>query len=112
VIYSAFAPVAMWDAVGRVSREQLEALKRRLAHPDLLQIERNFNCAVFHFFTDVQAVRHEEEGLPEVFSRAFAEVLEPYDEFSYLPAGYLDVDFDSKERLDTAFEGNWFYFWR
>ena len=112
VAFSAFAPIAREEADSQISEEQINALKNRLADPDLWVISRNFGSVTFLFYTDEQVANHEACGHKELYARKYFEILKPYDEFGYLEEGDFSVNFDSKQNFDDNYESNWFYYSR
>jgi hypothetical protein len=112
VVFSAFAPIARQDADGRISKDQVDALKRRIANPDLWEISRYFGYVTFMFYTDAQAKEYAEKGKQSEYSRMYFEILKPYDEFDYLSQNQFAVAFDSKQNFDDNYQSNWYYYYK
>lgn len=112
VVFSAFAPIAKAEADSRLSEQQIEALKNRLANPDLWKILRFFGHVTFMFYTEKQAATYEANGQKELYGRKYFEILKPNDEFGYLFPDEFPVSFDSKQNFDDNYESNWYYYYK
>ena len=112
VIFSAFESVARIEANEKVSDDALEQLKQQIKNPDLWTISRLFDGVTFFFFTDAQVKSYESKGARQQYSKEYARLVAPYDEFGYLAKTGIHVRFDSKENFDTNYKGNWFYYYR
>ena len=112
VIFSAFEEVARIEANERVTKDDLERLKQRLANPELWTIDRIFDCVTFFFYTDAQSAASKERGLAEQYSQEYARLVASYDEFGYLARVGVAVYFNSKENFDTNYQSNWHYFYK
>jgi hypothetical protein len=62
VVFSAFVPLARWEADDQITDLQVKALKTRIGNPDLWEISRSFGSVTFFFYTDAQAKLHEKNG--------------------------------------------------
>lgn len=112
VVFSAFAPIAIEEAVGRLSEQDVNSMKRYIQNPDLWDVLRCFRQIVFLFYTDSQVAKYIKSGkLPEYRELCY-KLLKPYDEFGYLVEGDLQVSFDSKQNFDKNYQGNWFNYFR
>ncbi len=112
VVFSAFAPLAREEANGKLSEDEIEALKNQLANPDLWVISRFFGHVTFMFYTDAQVVKHEANGQKEAYARKYLEILKPNDEFGYLSADNFTVSFDSKQNFDDNYNSNWYWYYK
>lgn len=112
VVFSAFAPIAKQETDSQLSEEQINALKNRIANPDLWVISRCFGHVTFMFYTDEQAKTHEAKGQKEIYARMYFEILKAYDEFGYLVEKDFAVNFDSKQNFDDNYESNWYYYYK
>lgn len=110
VVFSAFAPIAKEEADSRLSEEEVEALKTRIANPDLWVIHRCYGQVTFMFYIDAQARAYEAKGQKELYARMYFEILKPYDEFGYLEEEEFAVSFDSKQNFDDNYGSNWYWY--
>jgi hypothetical protein len=110
VIFTSFESVARLEANGRVTDRDLERLKKRMNDEDLWKIRPRFAGVTFFFYTDAQLRVHEADGFRERVAKAYAELVAPYDEFGYLAKRGVLVELDSKERFDSVYQSNWFYY--
>lgn len=111
VVFSAFSPIAREEANERISNDQIQDLKKRIANPELWEISRCFAQVTFFFFTTEQKERHEANGNKAEYSRMYFALLKPNDDFGYLSEKDFEVNFDSKEILNARYHGNlyWYY---
>ena len=112
VVFSAFAPIAKAEADSKLSEQQIEALKNRLANPDLWVISRCFGHVTFMFYTNEQVSKHEANGEKEEYAGKYFEILKPKDEFGYLSLQDFIVSFDSKQNFDDNYKSNWYYYYK
>jgi hypothetical protein len=110
VIFSAFAPIAMEEANGRIPQEEISALRTKLANPEVWEIRKNFRSATFLFLTDLQAELAATRGLKEIYTDRYFELIKNHDEFGYLKREKFRVHFDSKENFDTKYGSSWFHY--
>ena len=110
VVFAAFAPLARWEAVGRVTEADLEARIRDAGVPDLWGVKTCFDGIVVFVHTDAQVT--EAEARREACVAAVLDLLGPHDPFGVLTLDTLRLSFDSKERFDRDFGGSWFGYWR
>lgn len=112
VVFSAFAPLAREEADGKISESEIDALKRRIANPELWTISRYFGHATFMFFTNAQAKEHAAIGKQAEYARMYLEILKPHDEFNYLAQDCFTIAFDSKQNFDDNYQSNWYYYYK
>lgn len=110
VVFSAFEGVARIEANGRVTKREAEKLQRSLNNENLWLIRPAFDGVVFFFHTNAQVQEAEANGLREIYTREYARMVEPYDEFGYLQRRGIPIGFDSKQNFDANFQSNWFYY--
>jgi hypothetical protein len=112
VIFVAFEPVARIEANEKVTDEEIDRLKAKLANEELWEISRCFDSVTFFFYTDAQVKQHEAAGLKDVYAQEYSHLVQPHDEFGYLQKRGVSVYFDSKENFDTNYESNWYYYYK
>lgn len=110
VVVSAFAPLARWEAVGRVPEADLETGVRRAGLPDVWTVRSQFDGVVVFVHTDAQVT--EAEARRDACTTAVLDLLAPHDAFGVLTPDTLRLSFDSKETFDRDFDGSWFGYWR
>jgi hypothetical protein len=110
VIFSAFEPVARTDANWLIADSAIQRLKGSLNDNNLWEIRRGFESATFFLYTDTQVKAYESAGARDRFTREYAKLAAPYDDFGYLAKRPLSVLLDSKETFDTTYKSNWFYY--
>lgn len=112
VVFSAFAPLAMEEADSKITKREIDSLKRRIGNPDLWEISRCFGHVTFMFYTDAQVEEYAAQGKKKEYARKYFELLKPHDEFGYLSEDDFAVHFDSKQNFDDNYKSNWFYYCR
>jgi hypothetical protein len=108
VVFTAFSPLALEEADGRLSKRRIRALQKRAANPQLWTIHRWFGRVTFMFHTDEQAQAAARSGLRERYADLYFALLRKHDEFGYLNRAEFSVELDSKENLDRNYGGSWF----
>lgn len=108
VIFSAFAPEAIEEADGKISEEDIQALKVQIGNPDIWEISRPCGDVTVFFFTNDQVKLHEAKGRKKEYAKLYFDLLKPHDEFGYLKESKFKIDFDSKQNFDENFKGSWF----
>jgi hypothetical protein len=103
---------AKQEADSHISETDIEALKKRIANPDLWGISRCFGYVTFFFFTDEQVKNYEAQGKKDEYATMYFEILKPHDEFGYLKRRHLKIGFDSKQNFDENYESNWYYYYK
>ena len=99
------------EAGSRISETDIEALKKRIANPDLWKSRRELSRVTFFFFTDEQVTRYEAQGKRDEYATMYFEILKPHDEFGYLKRRRFKISFDSKQNFDENYESNWFCYY-
>lgn len=112
VSYTAFAPVALNEAISRVPKKELRAFKERFSDAGLWHIELSFDWAIVMFYSEEDRLRAETNGTEERIREAWKEFLRPYDEFGVLDGFVPRVTFDSKEVFDRDFQSSWMRYLR
>jgi hypothetical protein len=112
VVFSAFSPIARQEADSKITDQDIETLKRRMANGDLWTISRSFGHVTFMFYTDAQAKAYAASGMREAYARQYVALLKPHDEFGYISADGFTVQFDSKQNFDDNHGGNWYYYYK
>ncbi|MDW5441667.1 hypothetical protein [Polaromonas sp. SM01] len=112
VVFSAFSPIARQDADSKIPDQEIEALKLRIANPDLWTISRFFAHPTFMFYTDAQAKAYAVAGKREAYAHQYFKILKQYDEFGYISEDGFAVQFDSKQNFDENYKSNWYNYYR
>jgi hypothetical protein len=110
VVFSAFAPLAREEADSRIPDDEVNALQRRIADPDLWTIHRCFGRVTFMFYTDEQARKCVEDGRRDTYADRYFELLQKHDEFGYLRRSRFSIECDSKANFDSNYASSWFYY--
>ena len=109
-MFSAFAPLAREEADSRISDDEVNALQKRIADPDLWTIHRSFGRVTFMFYTDEQARSCVEDARRITYADQYFELLQKHDEFGYLSRPRFSIECDSKENFDSNYASSWFYY--
>ena len=108
VVFSAFAPIAIEEANGKVKEEEIAQLLTKLVNAELWKIRPSFGGVTFFFFTKKQAEKSKKSDLLKVYSNEYLKLIKQYDEFNYIRNEQFIASFDSKENFDRNFNGSWF----
>lgn len=111
-VFTAFEPVAKWEANQSIPKEKIEDLQKNLKHDDLWTISRAGGSTIFFFYTDEQVKAAKTHGSMERIQDAYFELLTRYDEFKYFDSRTFSVSSDSKEIFDSKYKSSWFNYYR
>lgn len=110
MIINAFEPIAKAECNQRIPQAQIEALRVRFAEHGVWKFDRFGSTVTCFFHTEEQLLRSATDGSRAVIASAYARLISEHDEFGYCSAPAEQVLFDSKENLDTNYEGNLYYY--
>jgi hypothetical protein len=63
-------------------------------------------------YTDQQVATFKNNGMQQTLSRAYFELLKPYDEFDYFDEETFATYLGSKENFDTNYDSNWYFYYK
>lgn len=112
VVFSAFEPVARWEACSHVHQSQLDELTVSIGFPDLWCLRISFDHLLIFFFTASQASKHQQSSLREQIEGMVGSLISPHDEFGYFQSHPVASTLDSKEVFDRDYRGSWFNYLR
>lgn len=112
VAYTAFAPVALSEAILNVSKRKIQNLKNDFLDVGLWHIKPFFSSAIIMFETEAQKRSAETNGVQQKITEAWKTVIRPFDEFKVLEHVDPPITFDSKETFDRDYDGSWFAYTR
>ena len=115
VIFSAFEPVARWDANSRLNeglpgRARLAGILKSLGNEMLWAIRPGFDNAVFFLWTDEQLRAVSGSAFARHCRQVYAAALDLFDEFGYFREAPVEIEFSSRETFERVYGGNWFNF--
>lgn len=109
VLFSSFEPIAKQEANNSIPENRIEELKTSIDNPNLWAIWRSFSTATFFFYTKAQVEEAQKSILPDL-TDAYYNLIKKYDTFDYLNRNDFYIDLDDKEKFDTVYRSNWFYY--
>lgn len=112
VIFNSFELVAKVEANERIPQEKIQELKNKINNKELWEISRCFSGTTFFFYTDEQVNESTSNGMLELLTEEYYNLLKDYDEFGYIKRECYSVYLDSKENFDNNYESNWFYYYK
>jgi len=112
VIYGSFKPIAMMEANGKITKDELEGLKQKINSPDLWEISNNFSGAFFFVYTDKQVKHYKNSESEQKWAELYFDLLEKYNQFGYFKRETFSIYLDSKENFDTNYASNWYYYYK
>lgn len=107
VVVAAFAPTTRIEANHRVPPEAVIAFQHELAEPAIWLVQPYFESLRVFFFTEDQMAAAEHSGIRERIATSYQAVIAPYDEFGYVREMPIEPVFDSRERFERVYKGNW-----
>ena len=108
VIVSAFAPTNRIEANHKVPPEAISDFQNKLADRSIWLIKPNFEYLRVFFNAESDVAVSERSGFREQIAKQYQAVIAPYDDFGYVRETPIELVFDSRERFDRVYKGNWF----
>jgi hypothetical protein len=112
VIFSAFEPVARIEVAWKIQKKEIEKLKHDLRKYNVWEIYQEFEITTIFFYTDEQTKDYTNNGTTDLIKSKLFRILKKYDEFDYIKETTSFIEFDSKQKFDDYYKGNWFYYSR
>jgi hypothetical protein len=112
IYYSAFQPIAMWEANESIPQSKIDRLKKQLNNPDIWEISRAFDGVTFFLYTDKNMKEYENSSSTKIWADNYFNLLEQFDEFKYYKRDSFSILLDSKENFDNNYESNWYYYYK
>ncbi len=110
LIITAFEPIAKAECNQGIPQAQIDALVVQFAKHGVWIFDRFGSTVTCFFHTEDQLLRSNSDGSRASIAVAYAGLIAEHDEFGYCDSPLEQVLFDSKENLDTNFEGNLYYY--
>lgn len=107
IIVSAFAPGARSEANHRVSQEAIFQFQSNLAEPSIWLMQPRFTNLRVFFHTDAQLAASEHSPVRAAIAERYKPIVEPFDEFGYVREDPIVPVYDSWERFQRIYKGNW-----
>lgn len=112
VCYLSFEEPARIEANMAIPKEELLSLTQELGADLIFTIDRFYEQTTFFVYTNAQLNRCRESDIEEKWTYRYLELLEAHDEFGYFNADNFRIRLDSKENLDTIYEGSLHNYYR
>jgi len=112
VIFSAFEPIARIEANENVPEKLASALIQQFHNENIWSVQKLFSALIVFYYSETEKDQAIKTGMTKRFQEAYADIIEPYDEFGYLSSNPIVPEIDSKENFDSNYKGSWFYYWR
>lgn len=112
VIFSSFEPIAKIEANELIPQEKINELKIKINSNELWEISRCFSSTTFFFYTDEQVRENTYNGMSQILTKEYFNLLKTYDEFDYIKREDFSVYLDSKENFDNNYKSNWYYYYK
>lgn len=111
-IFTCFETVNNWDVIEKIKTEQLASIVEDEKDSDLWMIDNHFTGFTVFFKTISDASEHKNKILKERISERIYEIIKSEDKYGYISRENMPVVFDSKERFEAEYNGNWFYYYK
>ncbi len=112
IVFPAFEETAIEEVNSKIPKTEIENLEQELSSKNVWKIYQQFGTATYFFYTKEQVDVYTNDGSTGKLEVLFLNLLKKYDEFNYISKDNFIVRFDSKERFDTEYDGNWFAYSR
>jgi hypothetical protein len=111
IIFSVFETIAKIETYWLISKDEINKLKSELNMNDLWTIRSNAFCEpTFLFYTDNQVNRYSKNEMKASLNKKCFELVKKHDEFDYFKIEGFSIQLDSKEKFESFYKGNWFYY--
>jgi hypothetical protein len=111
-IFSAFEPIARIEANENVPEKLANRLIKQFPNENIWCIQKAFSTLIIFYYSEVEKDQAVKRGMINQYQNAYADIIEPYDEFGYLNSNPIIPEIDSKENFDKNYQSSWFYYWR
>jgi hypothetical protein len=113
VAFSDFERDARFEVHTLVTKEEIHRFEKGLGLGKLLWCTyRDWGAPIVFAQTEAQASELREQGRHINWGDAYFSIAKGHDKFGYLRREDCHVGIDSKERFDSVFQSNWFYYWK
>jgi hypothetical protein len=112
VIFSAFEPIARIEANENVPENLANTLIQQFRNENIWSVQKLFSALIVFYYSETEKDQAIKTGMTKRFLEAYADIIEPYDEFGYLSSNPIVPEIDSKENFDSNYKGSWFNYWR
>ena len=90
--------------------EAKESIKAR--YPMVWSVEANNYVTAVFYITDADVAHYEQDGTSRAITNSYYMILSKYDGLNAFTLETIGLKFDSKENLDTNFEGSVYYYFK
>lgn len=111
-IFSAFEPIARIEANEKVPERLANNLIKQFRHENIWCIQKMFSALIIFYYSETEKDQAVRSGMIDQYLKAYADIIQPFDEFGYLRSNPIIPEIDSKENFDKNYESSWFYYWR
>jgi hypothetical protein len=112
VIFGTFETIAMQEANGKITNQELDKLKENLKNYNIWEIRRNFSTGIFFFYTEEQLKKNDNNDTKNKLKSDYLKLIKECDEFGYIDGVNFSIKLDSKENFDKNYQSNWFYYYK
>jgi hypothetical protein len=112
VVVTDFTQEAVAEAVGRFLDEDARDVAASFEDCHVWRVTGALGVVVVFYRTDNDLVDGDKNGCNDRLAQHCYALVKQYDQFGCLSPDRFDVRFDSKQNLDTNFEGKEFYYFR
>jgi hypothetical protein len=112
VCYNDFSAEMKTDVNRRTYKEAGKPIKAKYGKYSLWNIVTSFESVVVFFLKDSDINENTKNGISEKIRNDYLETLKKHDEFNVYKPNEFTMSFDSKENLDTNYEGNLYYYFK
>ena len=110
--YFVFSSVAMTECLGKISKEELDNLKRKYSNNRIWDIHVYYQSVIIFFLSEPDVDMNQKEGINDAIISDLHEIIDRYDDFNYSKFDTFYIRFDSKQNFDEKFKGSWQNYYR
>ena len=112
VVFAAFEPAALNEAVSKISEANFDELKEKLGCTDIWTIRPFGSSLTIFFYTEIQLTKLKTREFERRCINEFVKLAKKFDEFNYVSKDTLPITFDTKSNFDSNYKSSWFKYYR
>jgi hypothetical protein len=112
IVFDDFSDEAMGQAARRFRAIHADEVVRSFRDSNVWAITGMDKHSVVFYLDHDDVAANNECGISQSITERCFELTRRYDEFGYFTLSNFSLSFDSRQRFDTEFEGNWFHYFR
>ncbi|MBR9861775.1 hypothetical protein GYB22_13735 [bacterium] len=110
VIFSSFAPISVSEATMSISRDSYNKFYKKYKTEFIWDIHQSGSGLIIFFYKKEDIEKLKNHKIILEIEEEYYKLIKPYDEFNYIRK--TSLYFDSKEKFEKSYNGNWMNYYR